>query len=163
MYIRLGLHSFLYFTWLRHSSENLYTFESCYPALAARIRVNVKSAQPLTNLKNHLRVCLDLWIHVKYSNFIWWPAVPLSQEVTKRWRLSLLTNSAFVYESQMRVIGGGGEVACLSQWVQLCTSQINFGDLPPYLTYALKVHKIENFFDSDFGICFISLLVMSKY
>jgi hypothetical protein len=28
---------------------------------------------------------------------------------------------------------------------------------------ALKVHKIENFFDSDFGICVISLLVMSKY
>ncbi len=27
----------------------------------------------------------------------------------------------------------------------------------------LKVHKIENFFDSDFGICFISLLVISKY
>ena len=28
---------------------------------------------------------------------------------------------------------------------------------------TLKVHKIENFFDSDFGICVISLLVMSKY
>ncbi len=28
---------------------------------------------------------------------------------------------------------------------------------------ALKVHKIENFFDSDFGICVFSLLVMSKY
>ncbi len=28
---------------------------------------------------------------------------------------------------------------------------------------TLKVHKIENFFDSDFGICLISLLVMSKY
>ncbi len=27
----------------------------------------------------------------------------------------------------------------------------------------LKVHKIENFFDSDFGICVIYLLVMSKY
>jgi hypothetical protein len=27
----------------------------------------------------------------------------------------------------------------------------------------LKVHKIENFFDSDFGICVISLLVRSKY
>ncbi len=27
----------------------------------------------------------------------------------------------------------------------------------------LKVHKIENFFYSDFGICIISLLVMSKY
>ncbi len=29
--------------------------------------------------------------------------------------------------------------------------------------WALNVHKIENFFDSDFGICVISLLVMSKY
>ncbi len=28
---------------------------------------------------------------------------------------------------------------------------------------GLKVHKIENIFDSDFGICVISLLVMSKY
>ncbi len=27
----------------------------------------------------------------------------------------------------------------------------------------LKVHKIENFFDSDFEICIISLLVMAKY
>ncbi len=25
------------------------------------------------------------------------------------------------------------------------------------------MHKIENFFDSDFGICVISLLGMSKY
>ncbi len=29
--------------------------------------------------------------------------------------------------------------------------------------YALKVHKIENFFGFDFEICTISLLVMSKY
>jgi hypothetical protein len=29
--------------------------------------------------------------------------------------------------------------------------------------FLLKVHKIENFFDSDFGICVFSLLVMSKY
>jgi hypothetical protein len=28
---------------------------------------------------------------------------------------------------------------------------------------SLKLHKIENFFDSDFGICVISLLGMSKY
>jgi hypothetical protein len=27
---------------------------------------------------------------------------------------------------------------------------------------TLKVHKIENVFDSDFGICVISLSVMSK-
>ncbi len=39
--------------------------------------------------------------------------------------------------------------------------------LPRTVSYRvfplLKVHKIENFFDSDFGICVISLLVMSKY
>ncbi len=29
-------------------------------------------------------------------------------------------------------------------------------------TLTLKVHKIDKFFDSDFGICFISLLVMHK-
>jgi hypothetical protein len=28
---------------------------------------------------------------------------------------------------------------------------------------SLKVHKNENFFDSDIGICVISLLVMPKY
>ncbi len=28
---------------------------------------------------------------------------------------------------------------------------------------SLKVHKIENFSDSDLGFCVISLLVMSKY
>ncbi len=31
------------------------------------------------------------------------------------------------------------------------------------LSPILKVHKIEIFLDSDFGICFISFLVMSKY
>jgi hypothetical protein len=35
--------------------------------------------------------------------------------------------------------------------------------LHPGTSYPLKVHKIENFFDSDFGICVISLLFMSKY
>ncbi len=37
------------------------------------------------------------------------------------------------------------------------------GDCNGLLAVFLKVHKIENFFDSDFGICVISLLVMSKY
>jgi hypothetical protein len=31
-----------------------------------------------------------------------------------------------------------------------------------FANYFLKVHKIENFFDSDFGICVISLLVIHK-
>ncbi len=33
---------------------------------------------------------------------------------------------------------------------------------PSLSNIILKVHKIENFFDSDFGICVISLLVMHK-
>ncbi len=32
-----------------------------------------------------------------------------------------------------------------------------------YCESYLKVHKTENFFDSDFGICVISLLVIAKY
>jgi hypothetical protein len=31
------------------------------------------------------------------------------------------------------------------------------------LEFTLKVHKIENFFGSDFKFCVISLLVMLKY
>jgi hypothetical protein len=32
-----------------------------------------------------------------------------------------------------------------------------------HVCIPLKVHKIENFLDSDFEICVISLLGMSKY
>jgi hypothetical protein len=46
--------------------------------------------------------------------------------------------------------GGGGELQCLSQWVQLYTgAQINFGDLSPHLTHAVKNLSLE---------CFISYL-----
>jgi len=56
------------------------------------------------------------------------------QGVTKRCRLSWLTNSALVYEPKC---GGGGELRGLSQLVQLYTgAQINFGDLTLYLTYG---------------------------
>ncbi len=41
--------------------------------------------------------------------------------------------------------------------------KLNMKNLCFFITLVLKVHKIENFFDSDFGICVISLLVMSKY
>ncbi len=40
---------------------------------------------------------------------------------------------------------------------------IGHEDYAVQLVNYLKVHKIENFFDSDFGICVISLLIMSKY
>ncbi len=58
--------------------------------------------------------------------------------VTKRCRLSWLTNSALVYEPKCG--GSEGELRGLSRWVQLYTgAQINFGDLTPYLTYG-SVH-----------------------
>jgi hypothetical protein len=60
------------------------------------------------------------------------------QGVAKRYRLSWLTNSAFVYEPKC---GGKGELRGLSQWIQLYTgAQLNLGDLTPYLTYGWKVY-----------------------
>jgi hypothetical protein len=44
-----------------------------------------------------------------------------------------------------------------------CDSQLKIVMAIRRTFFSLKVHKIENFFDSDFGICVISLLVMSKY
>ncbi len=58
------------------------------------------------------------------------------QGVTKRCRLSWLTNSALVYEPNC-----GGGFRGLSQRVQLYThgAQIYFVDLTPYLPYDPKV------------------------
>ncbi len=40
---------------------------------------------------------------------------------------------------------GGGELRCLSQWVQLYTgAHINFGDLTPYWTYDIIERMSEN-------------------
>jgi hypothetical protein len=56
-----------------------------------------------------------------------------NQGVTKRCRLSLLTNSALVNESQWR---GGGASANVYSYAHHWTWSPNFGDLPPYLTYG---------------------------
>ena len=63
--------------------------------------------------------------------------------VTKRCRLSLLTNSALVIRVQLR--GGGGvegpqpmSTAVHITWNE---AQINLGDLPPYLTYVFNLWK----------------------
>ncbi len=79
--------------------------------------------------------CVQQFCKEDHSNIVIavaWPKIPidkdkggllgLHQEVTKRCRLSLLTNSVLVYESKR---GGGGGIAGrgLSQWVQLCTSR----------------------------------------
>ncbi len=59
--------------------------------------------------------------------------------VTKRCRLSLLTNSALVYESKRGGRGGVAGSQPMSTAVHITWhggAQINFGDLPTHLTYA---------------------------
>jgi hypothetical protein len=64
----------------------------------------------------------------------------LHQGVTKRCRLSWLTNSDLVYETKC---GGSCGVSANEYSSQLYTrAQINFGDLAPYLTYGLHILHI---------------------
>ncbi len=60
------------------------------------------------------------------------------QGVTKRCRLSLLTNSALVIRVQMWGEGGscGGTAISTAVHITWHEAQINFGDLPQYLTYS---------------------------
>ncbi len=60
--------------------------------------------------------------------------------VTKRCRLSLLTNSALVYVPKC---GGRGRGCRVSANEYSCAhgAQINFGDLTPYLTYDINPFK----------------------
>jgi hypothetical protein len=60
----------------------------------------------------------------------------VAQGVIKRCRLSLLTNSALVIRVQMRGEGGSCEVSAneYSCARHVTGAQINFRDLPPYLT-----------------------------
>ncbi len=66
----------------------------------------------------------------------------VSQRVIERCRLPWLTKSALVYEPKC---GGRGVVAGsqpMSTAVYITRhdgAQINFGDLPPYLTYDVKM------------------------
>jgi hypothetical protein len=75
------------------------------------------------------------YIYYMYLECQW---VWATQEVTKICRLSLLTNSALVYESECRGMGGGGVEVAGSQPMSTAVhitwhgAQINFGDLPPY-------------------------------
>ncbi len=64
--------------------------------------------------------------------------LPENRGVTKRYRLSLLTNSALVIRVQMRGEGGVSWSQPISKAVHITLhgAQINFGDLPPYLIYA---------------------------
>jgi len=56
-----------------------------------------------------------------------------NQRVTKRYGLSWLTNSAFVYEPKC---GVGRVAVCGVSANEYSCAQINLGDLTPNLTYA---------------------------
>ncbi len=59
----------------------------------------------------------------------------VQQGVTKKCRLSWLTNSALVYEPKC---GGGGAFGVSANEHSAHGAQINFGDLTPCLTYAIN-------------------------
>ncbi len=65
------------------------------------------------------------------------------QGVTKRCRLSLLTNSALVYLPKCRGWGGGGCGVSANEGTAVHITchgaQINVGDLPWYLTFAVHI------------------------
>jgi hypothetical protein len=78
------------------------------------------------------------------------------QGVTKRCRLSWLTNSALVYEPKR---GGRGGESCESCGVSAneysCAhgAQINFRDLTPYLTYGLEEVAEKLYLCNFFSVC----------
>jgi hypothetical protein len=54
-------------------------------------------------------------------------------------------------------------ILCNCDICRVAYSRMNCTDFKNrHTNYLLEVHKIENFFDSDYGICVISFLVMSK-
>ncbi len=85
------------------------------------------------------------------------------QGITKRCRLSWLTNSIFVYG------GRGWGLRGLSQWLQLNRgAQINSGDLTPYLTYenyeAQQILQFTTWTDNlDIFSIFYSLYSRFRY
>jgi hypothetical protein len=67
--------------------------------------------------------------------------------------MSLISTGSISLDSTFKASYKVGPTECT-----LCTDLFE-----NFCIYSLKVHKIEIFFYSDFGICIISLLVMSTY
>jgi hypothetical protein len=63
--------------------------------------------------------------NVRFSSYC------LEQGITKRYRLSWLTNNVLVYDPKW--VGGGGGVSANEDRLQ--GAQINFGNITLYLTY----------------------------
>ncbi len=130
------------------------------------------------NITNKMYTCIlfsshinILGIHITFSNS--WKKCPVVATTTLCcWRQIVLRSYIFYVVLLLFLLSQpicrckhkkGKNTITLS-----CTYVFDLSGLPyNSWTYTvmvtLKVHKIENFFDSDFGICVISLLVMSKY
>ncbi len=83
---------------------------------------------------------LDLLSLLIQAFFLRSHALPFSQGVTKRCRLSWLTNSASSFMSPNAggyggAVGGSQPIST-AVYIKWHGAQINFGDLPPYLTYC---------------------------
>jgi hypothetical protein len=81
--------------------------------------------------------------------------------------LPALTSAQWCYLNAFMIVNYRKVKKYIQSEQQIFTAHIYIGCLiVNYKTRrcsdTLKIHKIENFFDSDFGICVISLLVMSK-
>ncbi len=66
-----------------------------------------------------------------------WLTMLHDQGVTKRCRLSLLTNSALVYRSSAGGWGVGSQPMSTAVHITWHGAQTNFGDLPPYLNRGI--------------------------
>jgi hypothetical protein len=84
------------------------------------------------------------------------------QGVTKRGRLSWLTNSALVYEPKCGGGGGGGDCGISAN--EYSCAQINFGDLTPYLIYAsMYIHCGTLYVHSEGYVLYIRLQNKHKF
>jgi hypothetical protein len=115
-------------------TKHRITFESCIIS-SGYILYNVyfkKLTQTLLTIK------YNPWKALLPFNKVFPLQNLLSQGVTKRFRLSVLTNSGLFYESQYGGWGGGWGVSA-NEYSCAHGAQINFGDLPSYLTYVLNL------------------------
>jgi|688.fasta_scaffold589479_2 hypothetical protein len=76
------------------------------------------------------------------TEFKYQSAQTVTQGVTKKCRLSWLTNSALVCEPKCR--GRGGLRQLMNTAVHM--EQTNFGDITPYLTYRVPTHAMSKDF-----------------
>ncbi len=86
--------------------------------------------------------CRCNWLH---------PFSTCHQGITKKCRLSLLTNSALVYKSKCGGDWGVAGSQSMSTAVHITwhVAQINFGDLPSYFTYACHAERRNTEWERD--------------